>query len=233
MDIIPVIDLLQGQVVHAVRGHRGTYLPVQSRLCSGSDPLDIVQAFLAIHDFTTIYIADLDLISGTGDNNCCVKMLNTFFVNIDFWLDAGKENLKTMHYEKPGRLIPVIGSETGVSTRSLSGLVNTNTHAILSLDFRDQEFIGDPDLLKSTSIWPENIIIMNLARVGSCLGPDIDLIRQIQGQAGNRKIYIGGGIRNIDDLLLLESMDVAGVLLATALHDRTITRDQIACLQEM
>ena len=231
MDIIPVIDLLQGHVVHAVRGQRASYQPVQSRLCPGNNPLDIVQAFLAIHPFRTIYIADLDSISGAGDNNSCVEELRTFFDDMNFWLDAGKETLKSIQIKKQDHLIPVIGSETGVSPGLLSGMVKINPDAILSLDFMDQDFIGDPGLLELTSIWPENIIIMNLARVGSCLGPDTELIRDIRDRAGNRNIYIGGGIKNFDDLLLLESMEIAGVLLATALHDRTITGDHIARFQ--
>jgi phosphoribosylformimino-5-aminoimidazole carboxamide ribotide isomerase len=228
MVIIPVIDLLQGQVVHAVLGQRKFYQPVQSRLCSGSNPVDIVQAFLAIHAFKIIYIADLDLILGTGDNNYCMKDLRTSFADINFWLDAGKGNLEAIHFGKQDHMIPVIGSETGVSSQLLSDIVKVNPQTILSLDFRDQEFIGGSDLLEITANWPENIIIMNLARIGSCLGPNIDLIRHIQDQAGNRNIYIGGGVRNFDDLLLLESMKITGVLLATALHNRTITDDQIA-----
>ena len=228
MDIIPVIDLLHGQVVHAVRGQRDSYQTVQSRLCSGSNPLDIVQAFLAIHSFRTIYIADLDLISGTGNNNSCVEELRTSFDDMNFWLDAGEENLKTIQIKKQDRLVPVIGSETGVSSRLLSRLLKINSQAILSLDFMNQDFKGNPDLLELTSIWPDNIIIMNLARVGTSLGPDTDLIRHIRNLAGSRNIYIGGGIKNFDDLLILEDMDIAGVLLATALHDRTITGNQIA-----
>ena len=227
MDIIPVIDLLHGQVVHAVRGQRDNYQPIQSRLCPGSKPLDIVQAFREIHSFRTIYIADLDSISGTGNNNSCVEELGASFNDINFWLDAGEETLNTMRIKKQDQLIPVIGSETGVSPRMLSNLLPINPDVILSLDFMDQTFKGDPDLLEHTSGWPGNIIIMNLARVGSCLGPDTELIRHIHDLAGNRNIYIGGGIKNFDDLLLLESMEIAGVLLATALHDRAITGDQI------
>ena len=232
MLIIPVIDLLHGHVVHAVRGQRDNYQPVQSRLCPGSNPLDIVQAFLAIHSFRTIYIADLDSISGTGNNNSYVEEIRTSFDDINFWLDAGKETLDTIKIKNQDRLIPVIGSETGVSPRMLSDLLTINSKTILSLDFMDQAFKGNPDLLEHTSTWPGNIIIMNLARVGSCLGPDTELIRYIRDQAGNRKVYIGGGIKNFDDLLLLESMEIAGVLVATALHDRTITSDQIASFHE-
>lgn len=228
MDIIPVIDLLDGHVVHAVRGQRDNYQPVQSRLCPGSNPLDIVQAFRAIHSFRTIYIADLDSISGTGNNNSTVEELRTSFDDINFWLDSGNETLNIIQIKNQDQLIPVIGSETGISPRMLSDLLTINSGAILSLDFMGQAFKGDPELLEHTSTWPVNIIIMNLARVGSCLGPDTELIRHIRDRAGNRNIYIGGGIKNLDDLLLLESMEIAGVLLATTLHDRTITGNQIA-----
>ncbi len=40
MILIPVIDLMQGQVVRAVRGDRGSYRPIVSGLCAGSDPVE-------------------------------------------------------------------------------------------------------------------------------------------------------------------------------------------------
>ena len=46
MTVIPVIDLLGGEVVHAVRGEREKYRPVKRLLAPGSNPLDIARAFI-------------------------------------------------------------------------------------------------------------------------------------------------------------------------------------------
>ena len=62
MQVIPVIDLLNGEVVHAKKGLRQTYQPMQSPLCPSSDPLTVVSELLALHPFKQLYIADLNAI---------------------------------------------------------------------------------------------------------------------------------------------------------------------------
>ena len=64
MEIIPVIDIRQNQVVHAIKGQRQNYRPLQTSLCNSHSPEDIVQAFIDTYPFKTIYIADLDAIQG-------------------------------------------------------------------------------------------------------------------------------------------------------------------------
>ena len=44
MILIPVIDLMHGQVVRAVRGDRHAYRPIVSALCDGSDPVTVARA---------------------------------------------------------------------------------------------------------------------------------------------------------------------------------------------
>ena len=44
MLLIPVIDLLDGQVVRGVRGERARYRPIESALCRGSEPLAVSRA---------------------------------------------------------------------------------------------------------------------------------------------------------------------------------------------
>jgi phosphoribosylformimino-5-aminoimidazole carboxamide ribotide isomerase len=45
--IVPVIDLLRGQVGPARRGERQSYRPIISDLCTGSDPLVVARALIA------------------------------------------------------------------------------------------------------------------------------------------------------------------------------------------
>ena len=45
LKVIPVIDILNGIVVHAVRGKRREYQPLQSILCKSVEPLEVAKAF--------------------------------------------------------------------------------------------------------------------------------------------------------------------------------------------
>ena len=67
MKVIPVIDILNGIVVHAVRGKRREYQPLQSILCKSVEPLEVAKAFKAL-GFSELYIADLDAITGGSVN---------------------------------------------------------------------------------------------------------------------------------------------------------------------
>jgi len=102
---------------------------------------------------------------------------------------------------------------------------------VLSLDFKEGVFSGDTRLLQQPEIWPENIIIMNLARVGLSEGPDIELLYKTNALSAGKNIYMAGGIRNVTDLQMLENTGVAGVLIATGLHTGQITRQDITALK--
>ena len=64
MILIPVIDLMRGQVVRAVRGDRQSYRPIVSTLCEGSDPVVVARALCAHCDSNRLYAADLDALTG-------------------------------------------------------------------------------------------------------------------------------------------------------------------------
>ena len=230
MHIIPVIDIYQGQVVHAVRGQREHYQPVRSGLCEGSDPFTIVQAILGIYPFTTLYIADLDSIRGDGVNYPVVEQLQQQFPQLVFWLDAGKYTKKDFTGTHNESIRQVIGSETGVGTDFLLDLAGISPEPVLSLDFKETVFSGDSGLLQQSAIWPENIIIMNLARVGSSEGPDLDLLNKTSALISGKNIYMAGGIRNITDLQTLKHTGVAGALIATALHNGSLTHQDLSKL---
>jgi phosphoribosylformimino-5-aminoimidazole carboxamide ribotide isomerase len=64
------------------------------------------------------------------------------------------------------------------------------------------------------------IIVLDLTHVGvrSGIGTE-DLLRALIHRYPNVEFFAGGGVRNRNDLHLLESLGVSGVLVATALHD--------------
>lgn len=224
MEIIPVIDICRGRAVHALKGERASYQPVQSGLCAGSDPYVIVQAFLDIHPFKTIYVADLDAISGGQTLNYeIINSFNTRFPDTCFWIDEGNANREEILAVHKQHRIQVTGSESGISSRVLDELKNITPQPVLSLDFRQGDFIGYPDLLLNPQNWPDKVIIMSLARVGSEEGPNLGLLNEIISMARNKKFYLAGGIRDKGDLMSVNDTGIAGVLMATALHNREIS----------
>jgi phosphoribosylformimino-5-aminoimidazole carboxamide ribotide isomerase len=124
----------------------------------------------------------------------------------------------------------VLGSETQRDA-ALARQLSDDPRAVLSLDFREDEFLGPPALLAEPDAWPDRVIVMTLARVGSGAGPDLARIAAIRALAGNRKLYAAGGIRGAADLADLARAGVAGALLASCLHEGVLTGQQIAALR--
>jgi phosphoribosylformimino-5-aminoimidazole carboxamide ribotide isomerase len=221
MKLIPVIDVMAGQVVHARRGDRDSYRPVQSTLCPSSAPEAILQAFIENFSCATVYIADLDAIRYGRPQLELLHHLKTAFPNTQFWIDAGIADFNSFANLRELDIgIAVIGSEGLSQTDWLGALAKEDW--ILSLDFRGESFLGPPNLLADTAIWPQKVFGMNLAQVGSEEGPDYELLGRLQCRGNECEIYAAGGVRDETDLWNLDQRGISGALVATALHNGDI-----------
>lgn len=117
----------------------------------------------------------------------------------------------------------VLGSESLTSLDEYEhAREQTGPAAPLSLDFRGDQFIGPQGLLEDATLWPQRVIVMTLARVGSGEGPDLARLGSIITRAGPREVYAAGGVRNVEDLHALRGIGAAGALIASALHQGAI-----------
>ena len=225
MQIIPVIDLMDGCVVHAKKGQRDHYNPIQTPLCSGSSPHAVIDGLMALHGFKTLYVADLDALMGVGDHHELLGCLQRDYPGLQFWIDRGLPPSGLPASNLNCR--PVIGSESldGKSPLFLSSL---GKGFILSLDFLGEDLLGGTALLEDSSLWPDTVIIMSLSRVGSGEGPDFLRLEQFRAQRPEKNFIAAGGVRDVDDLYRLDGFGVGGVLLASALHlgklDKSVLR---------
>ena len=217
-----------GVVVRAVKGHRADYQPIRTSLCNASNALDVVAALRTLGSFDTFYIADLDAILRRGTNCTTLHALKNAFPDICWWIDAGIGDIAALHQWLAGRAgRPVIGSETLADLDALDG-APIGCEPILSLDYRGDILIGPAELMENLHRWPRQVIAMTLSRVGSGAGPDIHRLRQLRELAPSHDIFAAGGIRSAADLADVERVGVAGVLLASALHDGTLQRTDLA-----
>jgi len=219
MDIIPVLDLRGGVVVRARMGERNHYRPIATPLSPTSDPIDVMRGLSAVHPFKTFYIADLDAIEGTGSNEAATQRLKAEFPDKVFWVDSGIADLcSARRWLDTGLGHLVVGSESQTDTELVRRL-SEHGRIVLSLDFRGEAFQGPPGLLYDAALWPQKLIVMTLARVGSGAGPDFPRLSAIRDVAEGRKIYAAGGVRDGADLAALKRARIAGALVATSLHD--------------
>jgi phosphoribosylformimino-5-aminoimidazole carboxamide ribotide isomerase len=233
LKVVPVIDVLDGVAVHAVRGEREKYGPLKSVLCKSSDPVDVVKAFRDI-GFTDLYMADLDAILGRRFNP---KVLRRIKAEIDLaiMVDAGINTIER------ARMLLVAGASTiVVGTETLKDLHFIGKalksfgaeKVVVSIDIVENEILSTSESIKHyrPALFAEalkkmgvaKVIILDLRRVGSEEGPNLALVKEVVERT-NLEVLTGGGIRNMADLEELRKIGVSKALVATALHKGIIT----------
>ena len=229
MEVIPVIDLKGGLVVHARMGRRELYRPIRTPLARTSLPVDVVGGIISTYPFATVYIADLDAIEGSQNNRASIVDLKKAFPQVRFWVDSGIADAETAAKWLPLGMDLVLGSETQTDTSTTSHF-SRDPRFVLSLDFRGSAFLGPSALLMHVDCWPARVIVMTLDRVGSQSGPDLERLRKVKTTAKDRAIYAAGGVRDARDLQVLVNADITGVLVASSLHNGKITAADIYSL---
>ena len=229
MQIVPVVDLLAGQAVRAVRGNRADYRPLESSLCRGSDPLTVARALLEHCACERLYIADLDALTGVGPQTVVLSRLLDALPESEIWLDAGfaspaaVDSLLNALPEQGMRVVPVIASESLVSAESIADFTQRWPSALLSLDRRHGFALGAASCWTESRLWPQKVIVMTLDRVGSFEGPDLTTLAEVRSRAGSERCLIGaGGVRSVADLEAARESDADAWLIASALHDGRI-----------
>ena len=215
--IIPVLDLKQGRVVSAQRGDRENYQPLHSPLCRSSDVFDVLSAFLKLYPFPVFYIADLDALTKTGDQQTLILHLLQAFPEKIFWIDCGFQQ-SVLNNNYPKNLIPVLGSES-FTADNYHQIKHVPGPFILSLDFSaDQTAMGTDKLFNHSALWPNRIIIMTLAKVGSHSGPDLQILQHYCQRFPEKQFIAAGGVRDKNDILALKKTGISHALVASALH---------------
>jgi phosphoribosylformimino-5-aminoimidazole carboxamide ribotide isomerase len=228
-ELIPVIDLMGGQVVHARAGERDRYRPLAGSVVARSpEPEAVIRGLLALHPFRTLYIADLDAILKRGDHKAQIRRLRQTFPDLRIWVDAGfAETCACRRFLAADLGDLVLGSESQSDARVLEALEG-EPRLVLSLDFKGARPLGPAALFEGPELWPERLIVMTLARIGGEAGPDLDRLRAVRAQASERRVYAAGGVRGGEDLAELRAVGCAGVLLASALHDGRLGPSDLA-----
>jgi phosphoribosylformimino-5-aminoimidazole carboxamide ribotide isomerase len=232
MRVVPVLDLKGGVAVHAIRGERHAYAPVQSVLSPSSEPVALARAFQERLGCDACYVADLDAIAGTGDHAAVIRAIAQLGVSV--WLDAGVATADDAgRAATRGARRVIIGTETLRAPEDLLAMVGAARSAagadcILSLDHRGGQLLGGSPAVAGAEgtdlaarAWAAGIrsfIVLDLARVGARAGPETEPARRLRARLPDAEIVLGGGVRGRDDLLALAAEGYQAALVGTALH---------------
>jgi phosphoribosylformimino-5-aminoimidazole carboxamide ribotide isomerase len=240
--IVPVLDLKEGRVVHAVGGRRDQYRPLRSVWQASSEPIPLASALLYELKLDTLYLADLDAIQGRPPEINLYRQLMD--LGLEVWIDAGLRDpvsAEPLMDLNPQFLRIVVGLETVRGPRQLAGIVERVgiARAIFSLDLFEGRPLGgmapdweteDPQAIahRVFAEGVEHLIILDLARVGTGRGAGTEsLMTKIHAAHPAIAISVGGGISGMEDVLHLKQAGASAVLVGSAIHDGRIGRREL------
>lgn len=238
MEVLPVLDVLGGIVVHGIAGQRDRYRPIASRLTSSHEPLAVANAFRDELGLGSLYLADLDGIRNGRPNYLLYRQLieDGFQLLVDPGIREPEE-VTVLHEATTANV--VVGLETCRSPTDLAAITIHQLNVTFSLDL----FRSVPRLHDQSSGWslhPEEIvrqavqchiggiIVLDLSDVGMGTGGSTDsLCGGIRSEFPAVRLMAGGGVRGRNDLDRFRSLGVDAVLVASALHDGRLSRDDV------
>lgn len=230
MQLVPVIDLQQGQVVHATGGQRALYRPIASAQFRATCMPDVAGGLCEHCATTTLYLADLDALQGRAPQIDAVAALLDAQPGLALWLDAGYTQAADVDAwmralgSVATRVRPVLASESLASVDALREALAAWPRALLSLDSRDGVPLDRGGVWSAVEAWPGRVIAMDLARVGSSAGPGIEHLAALQARAPSAFWIGSGGLRDDDDVAVAERSGAGAWLVASALHAGRISR---------
>jgi len=241
MDVIPVLDLKGGRALHARRGERAQYDVVRGVLGTGDDPVALAEAFRDQLGLSTVYVADLDAIAGTGDHRPIIARLARS--GFKLWVDAGiRDAQAAAALAAVGATRVVVGLESLPSLAALPAIVSRLGPDAMAfcLDLVEGKALSPDPVLAATeplliaglavATGARTLIVLDLARVGANRGPS-PLLGPLRSALPTIRFVAGGGVRDPDDLQALSARGCSAVLVATALHEGRIGRDELERLQ--
>jgi phosphoribosylformimino-5-aminoimidazole carboxamide ribotide isomerase len=236
--LIPVLDVMNGQVVRAVGGRRDEYRPIVSQLTNSTEPIEVAHALLAASGAQELYVADLDAITKQRNLSPTVRAVLAR-CGVPTWLDAGIGQTDVSDLPEAPHLRPVVGFET---CRVPELLLETISEPLrrpvgFSLDLKDGRLLGDwrawglkndRDVMtlarRVIEMGVRALIVLEITRVGTGTGTGTEaLLRVFRDVFPDVDLIAGGGLRTWADVDRLGEAGATGVLIASALHDGTLT----------
>lgn len=251
--IIPVLDLMIGQIVLATGGNRHQYRPVHSKLTHSSRPIDVARAMFLQTGCDCLYLADIDSFAGADPNwRVYRELLDAGF---GLWIDANWNRTDRCEQildelDQIDRLSVILSSETLTSVEDfdlLNQLSRAGIPSIFSLDKQHDQVITQAGELESArplelirqayDRGTRDFIVLDLGHVGTMQGFDdessmtLSMLREIAFELEDIRLISGGGVRCPEDAQQLLNSGCQHVLVASAIHDCRFTPDCVSQLK--
>ncbi|MCP8304449.1 MAG: 1-(5-phosphoribosyl)-5-[(5-phosphoribosylamino)methylideneamino]imidazole-4-carboxamide isomerase [archaeon] len=240
MEVIPAVDLKDGQVVRLTRGD-----PTLSKSYSSlGGPLSVAKMWVD-EGAKTIHIVDLDAALGLGSNLTIIKrMVKT--LDVDFQVGGG---IRSFHTAQSlidiGVKRIILGTMAFRDEETLIKLLENcgEEKIVVSLDHYGREVMVKGWRVSSRidihdaitnfiDLGVRIFLVTSIKRDGTLTRPDFKILAEML-EIKEAKVIAAGGISKLEHLSKLRDMGVYGVVVGKALYeDRFTLKDAIDIAKE-
>ncbi len=231
MNIFPAIDIMDGKCVRLTKGIEADKKIYQKT------PIDMAKIYRDA-GFSTIHVVDLDATLGNGNNNSTLREIRK---NIDIKIEiAGGIRSKEAISEKikEGFDIIVIGT---FAIKNINEVINYDESILkkisIALDIKDNQVASHgwkktnndslSDIVKkynNKSI--HSYFVTDVANDGMLSGLNMKTFEAIKNLT-NKKITIGGGVKEIKDIQMSKSYGFDNVVVGKAIYEEKISLESL------
>ena len=231
MNIIPAIDILEGQVVRLVKGK------LQNKIVYSNNPIEIAEK-LETQGADIIHVVDLDATLTTGWNNnknnteIILKIIDTIKIPVQvaggirsvdaikkmFEKKAEKIVIGTLAYKHPQVLQQL--SKDKVEKIVIS--IDQNKGIVMIDGWRQPSGFRIIEAIKFfMAKGVKEFLLTTVDRDGTLNGPDLDTLSYASNVNG-AKIIASGGISSIEDIIRVRNIGCSAVILGKSIYDGKI-----------
>ncbi len=231
MNIIPAIDILEGQVVRLVKGK------LQNKIVYSDNPIEIAEK-LETQGADIIHVVDLDATLTTGWNNnnnnteIILKIIDTIKIPVQvaggirsidaikkmFEKKAEKIVIGTLAYKHPQVLQQL--SKDKVEKIVIS--IDQNKGIVMIDGWRQPSGFKVIEAIKFfMAKGVKEFLLTTVDRDGTLNGPDLDTLSYASNVNG-AKIIASGGISSIEDIIRVKNIGCSAVILGKSIYDGKI-----------
>ncbi len=248
--LIGVVDLKNGQAVHAVAGNREHYLPLTVANGPPGDATGLVKHYYAL-GLRRFYLADLNALCGLRSQQSEIAELLYAMPSVapetqEVFLDDGTSLLSYVTNFPLRRVISTEACRTPEDWLAAAIRVPSE-RVVLGLDLNGSQIrsassssSSSRDLLTNARPWVHaarasncrTVLVLDLQFVGAAQGVGTaNACRLLSAAEPGFKWLSGGGVRSGDDVQRLRAVGCSGILVGTALHREPLAseiRDAVA-----
>jgi len=233
MNIIPAIDLLDGE---AVRLQKGDY---SNKTVYNSNPVQEAAKFKAA-GFTHIHVVDLNgAKSGNFENLPIIKRIITE-LGLSVQTGGGVRSRDDIERLIDAGLTGIICSSMAVKKTDewLKAIEDYPDKMILGLDLKNGKmayggWLETSDAPIETFLNPmieaglKTVLSTDIARDGMLSGPNVEMYADLQIRFSQINWIASGGVSSIDDLQTLKEHQLYGVVVGKAYYENRISLDEM------